>query len=42
MREIKDENPGLEVNERNLSIVLDNLIMYNTEFTRIKEAKGMS
>jgi hypothetical protein len=42
MREIRDELPDLELNNRNLSIVLDNLIMYNTEYTRIKEAKGMS
>ncbi len=42
MREIKDELPDLEMNNRNLTIVLDNLIMYNTEYTRIKEARGQS
>lgn len=40
MREVQDAEPSLDVNNRNLQIVLDNLIMYQTEYRRIQEAKG--
>ncbi len=40
MREVKDAAPDLDVNSRNIQIVLDNLIMYQTEYRRVQEAKG--
>lgn len=42
MREVQDANPDIEMNNRNLSIVIDNLIVYHTEFRAIQEAKGQS
>jgi len=42
MRDIQDADPGDESNNRNLMIVLDNLLMYGDEYRRILEAKGMS
>ncbi len=40
MREVQDAAADLDVNNRNIQIVLDNLIMYQTEYRRIQEAKG--
>ena len=40
MREIQDEQPGLEMNNKNLSIVIDNLVLYHAEYRNIQEAKG--
>ena len=40
MREVSDAAPALEINQKNLSIVLDNLSMYQQEYQRIVEAKG--
>ena len=42
MREVQDAREDLEVNNRNLQIVLDQLTMYQTEYQRIQEAKGQS
>ncbi|MEM1349184.1 MAG: hypothetical protein AAGI01_11555 [Myxococcota bacterium] len=41
MRDIQDAEPENESNNRNLMIVLDNLLMYGDEYRRILEAKGM-
>lgn len=40
MREIQDEDATLEMNNRNLQIVMDTLALYQAEFRRIREAKG--
>lgn len=40
MREIQDEQPDLELNNKNLSIVIDNLVLYHAEYRNIQEAKG--
>lgn len=42
MREVQDASKDMDSNNRNLQIVLDNLIMYQTEYRRIQEAKGQS
>ena len=42
MRSIQDDLPDLEMNNRNLSIVIDNLIVYQNEYRAIEEAKGQS
>lgn len=42
MREVQDAAPDMEMNNRNMQIVLDNLIMYQTEYRRIQEAKGQA
>lgn len=42
MRSVQDEKPDLDMNNRNLSIVIDNLIVYQSEFRAIEEAKGQS
>lgn len=42
MREIQDEDATLELNNRNLQIVMDTLALYQQEFRRIRDAKGQS
>ncbi len=42
MRELHDEHPDNDANERNIAIVLDYLIMYNSEYKKIQEAQGTS
>lgn len=40
MREIQDDHPELEMNNKNLTIVMDNLSLYHAEYRNIQEAKG--
>ena len=41
MRQIRQKDPSLEFNANNLSIVLNNLHLYQAEYGRVKEAKAI-
>ena len=42
MREVQDAAPNMEFNSKNLRIVIDTLQLYQAEYKRIKEAKGLT
>lgn len=42
MRDISDAAPTLDVNNKNISIVVDNLVLYQAEYRRVQEAKGQA